>query len=233
MDFEVYCDESRQEFFGARGPVAPGHFVLIGGIWIQAEERSTYKSGIARLRASHNVHGEFKWSRVSPSRGQFYLDLVRYFFDQRGMRFRCLVLPADQLHAVPFHDGDNELMFYKFYYQLLHHWVMDSNRYRVFVDAKTNRVPQRLAKLREVLQNSNRSAEIASVQALRSQEVDLLQLADLLIGAVGYKFHRGAASAAKVAVVKAIEDALGRPIAPTSKGIEKFNVFSWQPGRGW
>jgi hypothetical protein len=171
---------------------------------------------------------------VSPSRLGFYLEAVDYFFGQQAMRFRCLVLPADQLDAVRFHDGDNELMFYKFYYQLLHHWILDFNRYQVFVDLKTNRVRQRLARLREVLERSNRFADIASVQALPSHQVDLLQLADVLIGAVGHKFNGGGASEAKVQVVARVESHL-RPtvIQATRKTEEKFNVFRWRPGGGW
>jgi len=233
MNVEIYCDESRQELFGSREPPSHGQYVLIGGLWIEAEERKALKSRIRKRRDAHDVQGEFKWGRVSPSRLEFYKDLVGLFFDAQAMRFRCLVLPADELDAVQFHDGDDELMFYKFYYQLLHHWILDFNTYKVFVDLKTNRVRQRLAKLRRVLQNSNRFAEIEGVQALPSHEVDLLQLTDLLIGAVGYHFHEVTSSTAKMAVVSEIEGRLGHPIGPTTRWTEKFNVFRWRPGGGW
>ena len=233
MDFEVYCDESRQELFSSRVRPNADQYVLIGGLWIEAARRADLKAAMARLRHTHNLHGEFKWHRVSPSREQFYLHVVNLFFAEEAMRFRCLVLPAEQLDAIRFHDGDNELMFYKFYYQLLHHWILDFNAYRIFLDAKTSRVRGRLAKLREVLANSNRFAEIRCVQALPSHEVDLLQIADLLIGAVGYKFHGGSGSAAKIAVIQAIELQLGHPIQPTRRSEQKFNVFRWRPGGGW
>lgn len=233
MDFEIYCDESGQELFRARHQAGDRQYVLIGGLWLVAGRRDDIKSQIRRLRRRHNVHGEFKWTRVSPSRESFYVDLVHLFFAEDAMRFRCLVLPADQLDAVQFHDGDNELMFYKFYYQLIHHWILDFNRYRIFLDMKTNRVMQRLTKLRDVLARSNWFSEIVCVQALPSHEVVLLQLVDLLVGAVGYRFHGRDSSAAKLAVVSAIEGRLGHPIAPTSKGVDKFNIFRWHPGGGW
>ncbi len=207
--------------------------MLIGGLWVITEKREELKAQIKQLRATHDVHGEFKWTRVSPSRLPFYLDVVNLFFSSDAMRFRCLVLPANQLDAIRFHDGDNELMFYKFYYQLLHHWILDFNTYRVFTDLRTNRVKQRLERLRRILDNSNYFADVASVQALPSEQLDLLQLADLLIGAVGYRFHGGVASSAKLAVAQAIETRLGHPIQPTRKTEEKFNVFRWRPGGGW
>lgn len=233
MNFDIYCDESRQEYFATRPADGQARFVLIGGLWVITEKREPLKDQIRQLRIHHDVHGEFKWIRVSPSRLPFYLDLVDLFFSSDAMRFRCLVLPANQLDAIRFHGGDNELMFYKFYYQLLHHWILDFNTYRVFTDLRTNRVRQRLERLREVLDNSNRFANVASVQALPSEQLDLLQLADVLIGAVGYRFHGGMSSYAKLDVIRAIETRLDHPIQPTRKTAEKFNVYRWQPGGGW
>jgi hypothetical protein len=231
MNFEVYCDESRQEYF--RNPAGDGdRYVLIGSLWIEADERQDHKAKIKNLREIHNVWGEFKWNRVSPSRQQFYLALVHLFFEE-AMRFRCIVLPAHQLDAIQFHHADNELMFYKFYYQLLHHWILDFNSYRIFVDLKTNRLHNRIRTLERVLRNANLTSEIVAVQALPSRQVDLLQLTDVLIGAVGYRFHRETTSAAKLAVVNEIETCLRHPIQPTSRREQKFNVFRFRPGGGW
>jgi hypothetical protein len=229
MDFEVYCDESRQELF--RAQIAGDNYVLIGGLWTKAAERPAHKRAIRNLRLRHNVAGEFKWNRVSPSRLAFYTDLVRLFFST-DMRFRVLVLRADELDSVRFHEADNELMFYKFYYQLLHHWILDFNTYRVFVDTKTNRVRDRLRTLQTCLSNANLSA-VVEVQALPSHQVDLIQFVDVLMGAVGYKFHRRASSRAKTAVMEGIEKHLQSEIAPTPRAEDKFNVFRFRPGGGW
>jgi hypothetical protein len=231
MDFEVYCDESRTENFYDQA-LGDDSYVLIGGLWIEASEREDYKAKIKGLRETHNVYGEFKWNRVSPSRQQFYLALVRLFFEE-AMRFRCMVLPVSQLDAIQFHQAGNELMFYKFYYQLLHHWILDFNRYCIFVDFKSNRVRSRLRTLRSVLQNANITSEILAVQALPSNQVDLLQLVDVLIGAVGYRFHQQRGSTSKLAVLNEIEDHLGHPIQPTPRREGKFNVFRFRTGGGW
>lgn len=231
MDFEVYCDESRQEYF-ANPLAARGKFVLLGSLWIEAQQRPILKDKIKALRETHNVQGEFKWTRVSPSRQTFYLSLVDLFFNESA-RFRCIVLPAEQLNAIHFHNNDNELMFYKFYYQLLHHWILDFNTYHIFIDLKTNRVRQRLLYLREILDKSNYFANVRDVQALPSNQVELLQLTDLFTGAVGFHFNQDGTSPAKKAVVRAIEQHIGHPLQPTRKTEEKFNIFRWRPGGGW
>jgi len=233
VNFEIYCDESQQELFGSPTELRKGKFTTIGGLWIEASIRQDIKEAIKKLRDKYNLHGEFKWTRVSPSKLAFYLELIDLFFATDSMRFRCLVLPALQLDAIRFHSGDTELMFYKFYYQLLHHWIEDANTYRIFVDMKTNRIGGRLERLREVLASANRFAFVEQIQALPSNEVDLLQLVDVLIGAVGYRFHSRKGSRAKLSVVNRIEEHLGHPIRKTPRHVEKFNVFLWRPGGGW
>ena len=229
MNFEVYCDESRQELFTGK---RRGGFVVIGGVWLESAHREHLKARIGELRARHRVGGEFKWQKVSRSREAFYCDLVELFFGE-PIRFRAIVLAADEMDAARFHDADNELMFYKFYYQLLHHWILDQNTYRIFVDMKTNRVRGRVKTLERVLRNANLTAEIAGVQALPSRELDILQLADVLVGAVGSVFNGGGTSAAKQALVARIEQHLEHPIQPTSRAEQKFNIFRFRSEGGW
>ena len=229
MDFEVYCDESNPEFFKSR----PGgeNYVLIGGIWIKAEHRSRHKAAIKEIRSHHKVMGEFKWNRVSPSRVGFYTEIVGWFFTTDEVRFRTIVLPVSGLND-KLHEYDNELAFYKFYYQVLHHWILDHNNYRVFVDTRTNRLHSRLKTLEQCLKYANLTSRV-TVQALPSDELDLIQVADVLIGAVGYSLHGRTESEAKLQVVEAIKEKIGHEIMPTPKAEEKFNVFRFHGEGGW
>ena len=232
MRFEVYCDESQQDLFAG----SSGHGsqrVVLGGLWIEADSRKHLKETIADLRRKHNLLGEFKWTRVSPSRKEFYTELVDLFFACDEARFRAVVLRADELDAVQFHGGDAELMFYKFYYLLLNQWILAANTYRIFLDTKTNRIRQRLPKLHDVLASANRFSVVEQVQALPSKEVDLLQLADVLIGAVSYRLHDRKASASKLCVAQEIEHHIGHPIGCTGCAETKLNVFCWHSGGGW
>jgi len=229
MNFEVYCDEANPEFFKSR---PDGDFyVLIGGVWVKAEDRTTHKAAIKEIRSRHNVFGEFKWNRVSPARVEFYTEIVKWFFAWEEVRFRTIVLRVDELDD-KLHAYDNELAFYKFYYQMLHHWILDRNNYSVFVDTRTNRLRNRLKTLEECLKYANLTSEV-TVQALPSDELDLMQAADVLIGAVSYSLHGKKESHAKLQVVKAIENEIGRDIGPTSRAEDKFNVFRFRGGGGW
>ena len=232
MLFEVYCDEAHPDLFTSGKPRA--QFLMIGSLWLPARLRVDIKRDIHALRAQHQAWGEIKWSKVSPNRRTFYLDLINLFLRYGDeLRFRCIAVDRDHVN-LELHDDDGELGFYKFYYQLLHHWILDFNEYAIYCDVKTNRDPKRLAVLQRCLSYANLSSEIAQVQSLPSREVVLIQLTDLLLGATSSRLngtlHEGTV---KAAVVRHLELGLGRRLAPTQKGEDKFNVFRIQLQGGW
>lgn len=233
MKFEVYCDEALPDLFTSNKPRAK--FLMIGALWLPADLREEAKSKIARLRGRHNVYGEMKWRKISPSRVDFYSEVIDMFFAYGSdMRFRCIAVDHEKTNLEDFHDGDGELGFYKFYYQLLHHWILDFNEYAVFCDLKSNRSPTRLAELSKVLGNANLSAEIVNVQPLPSGQLVLMQMCDILLGAACSRLNFDVpASPAKLAIVEQIEARLGRKIGPTWKSEEKFNVFKINLQGGW
>jgi len=134
---------------------------------------------------------------------------------------------------VQFSGGDPELNFYKFYYQLIHHWILDFNEYNIFLDYKVNRERYRIQTLKKVLINSNLSSGIKNVQSLPSKESLGIQLTDLFIGSINGKFNRQIRSDAKLQVIYSIESYVNRPIAPTPKSEEKFNIFNINLQGGW
>ena len=233
MKFEVYCDEALPDLFTSQKPRAK--YLMIGALWLPADLREEAKAKIAGLRERHSVHGEMKWRKISPSRLDFYAEVIDLFFAYAAdMRFRCIAVDHEKTDLDHFHDGDGELGFYKFYYQLLHHWILDFNEYAVFCDLKSNRSPTRLAELRKVLSNANLSAGIVNVQPLPSGQLVLMQLCDILLGAASSRLNFDApASPAKLAIVERIEARLGRKIGPTWKSEEKFNVFKINLKGGW
>jgi hypothetical protein len=232
MQFEVYCDEANPDVMTSAKPRA--QHLMIGSLWLPAERRDEIKRGIGALRQRHNAWGEIKWNKVSPNRQAFYLDLVDLFFSHgESLRFRCIAVDRAQLD-MQLHDNDGELGFYKFYYQLLHHWILDFNEYRVFCDAKTNRDPKRLSVLARCLSRANLTSSIADIQSLPSHEVVLIQLCDLLLGAAGSRINQSLrAGTVKAAVVERLEAALGRSLAPTQKTEDKFNIFKIRLQGGW
>ncbi len=233
MKFEVYCDEAFPDLFTSQHP--RGRYLMIGSLWLPTGIREEAKARIRALRTRHAVWGEMKWTKISPSKQAFYEELIDVFMSfGMDMRFRCIAVDHEQVNLA-LHDKDGELGFYKFYYQLLHHWILDFNEYRIFCDLKTNRDRKRLCDLKRCLRYSNLSATIRDIQSLPSPEVALLQLCDVLLGAASSRLNRTlGVGTAKESVVNKLEERLNRrQIAPTARTEEKFNVFQIRLGGGW
>ena len=232
MKFEVYCDEANPDVLTSARPRA--RHLMIGSLWLPVELRDEIKSRVGALRQRHQTWGEIKWSKVSPNRHAFYVELIELFIHYGdNLRFRCIAVDRTQLNLA-LHDNDSELGFYKFYYQLLHHWIFDCNEYRIFCDAKSNRDPKRLPVLGRCLSRANLTSRIVSMQSLPSHEVVLIQLCDLLLGAASSRINDTLRDGtAKSAVVQSLERALKRTLAPTHKTEEKFNIFKIRLQGGW
>ncbi|KAF0117520.1 MAG: hypothetical protein FD149_1095 [Rhodospirillaceae bacterium] len=176
---------------------------MIGSLWLPAEMRDQAKARIADLRQRHSVHGEIKWRKISPAKQDFFIELIDLFMGfGLDMRFRCIAVDRADVN-MGLHNGDAELGFYKFYYQVLHHWILDNNEYSIFCDLKRNRDQTRLPTLHRVLGHANRTSEITSVQSLPSPEVVLLQLCDVLLGAASSRMNErsGMGAAKKIAKI--------------------------------
>jgi hypothetical protein len=233
MKFEVYCDESRPDLLSSQKPTA--QYMVIGGLWLPADQRIKVKKAIHALRDKHKVGGEFKWQKVSPSKLAFYLDLADLFHAMGDdLRFRCIAVEHEKVNLLKFHGDDQELGFYKFYYQMLHHWIFDFNEYSVFCDFKSNRVGTRLPELSRCLNYSNLTADIANVQAIRSKESVLIQMTDVLTGLAASKLNNNLkVGGAKWELVNHFEQAFGKPVRPTYRSENKFNVFLIDLDGGW
>ena len=230
MNFEVYCDESGLEALTRKDA---HQYTAIGGIWMPEDYRSTFKEIVKGIKQNHKVNGEVKWNKVSPRYIDLYKELVDYFFNTVELRFRVIVVESSNVDNITFNDKDAELGFYKFYYQLLHHWIFDFNTYNIFLDYKVNRNKGRLNELRQVLDNANLTSVIKQVQALPSDESLGVQLADVLTGMVSAKFNGVITSEAKRELITFAERKRGKQIQPSPKWEEKFNVFRINLQGGW
>ncbi len=233
MKVEVYCDESCPDLLSSQSKQAK--YMTIGSVWLPRENRDLYKSAIHQLRDQHRIGGEFKWNKVSPSRIEFYKDLLSWFVSQGDeLRFRCIVIDSNKVDLLKFHENDQELGFYKFYYQMIHHWIHECNEYRIFCDFKSNRCRDRLHVLQKCLHSANLSATISGIQAIRSNESVLIQLADVLTGIASAKLNKKLSpNTAKLELVSHLETMFGKNIAPTPLCEKKFNLFRINFGERW
>lgn len=233
MNIDVYCDEAYPDLFTSKDPQA--RYLIIGSVWLKNDDRRRFKADIQDLRNQYKIGGEFKWTKVSPSKTEFYKALLTWFHAQgKNLRFRCIAIDHQQVDLIHFHQSDQELGFYKFYYQMLHHWIHPFNQYRIYCDFKRNRLRDRLHTLKACLTHANLAAAIDTVQSVRSRESLLIQLADVLVGLASARLNdRLAPGSAKEGATVHLEGLLGRKVASTALCEKKFNVFKINLNGGW
>ena len=225
----VYCDESCHLEHDESSSMA------LGAIWCPASHRAMLGRKIKALKAVHafEAEREIKWVKVSPAKLDFYLALVDLFFDEPMLHFRGLVVPDKSALDHERFGQTHDEFYYKMWFQLLNWLISSEQRLRVFIDIKDTRGQAKVTKLHEILCNANYDFDrnlIGSVEQVHSHDVPLLQLADLLIGALTYQ-HRGlSGSEAKQAVIERIQQRSGLSLGRSSTvRAEKFNLFVWRP----
>jgi hypothetical protein len=228
----IYCDES------CHLPNDRQKAMVLGALWCFKDKAQGHNRAIADLKARHYLSPffEIKWTKVSSGKLEFYKDLVNYFFDSRTMGFRAWVIPDKTVLSHDEFEQTHDEWYYKMYFYLLRNLISRDRRYHIYLDIKDTRSRKKLHMLRDVLSNANYdfSREIIEhIQHVHSHDIGLMQLADILIGAVSYHVRGLNTSEAKAEIISLIKQktqlSLDRNTLP---GERKFNLCIWRPESG-
>lgn len=205
--------------------------MVFGAVACAQENLSVVLKNLRSLKKKYSLgkNFEIKWTKVSPSKVCFYQDLMRYFFAEPALSFRGLIIPDKNKlnHQVYFQTHDQ--WYYKMYFETLKILVDRQHHYHFFLDTKDTLGGQKLQKMRLLLSQASKTNNVKKIQLVRSHEVLLLQLADLLIGALSYQARGLDDSAAKNSLVDLINGNLGFPLNLSSpKKEKKFNCLVWE-----
>jgi hypothetical protein len=212
--------------------------MLLGAVWCPKERIHDIARQIRSIKSQHNAKGELKWNKISPQgRLAFYEALVRYFFSEDTLNFRCLVVVGkEHLDHNYFNQGSHDSFYYKMYYQLLLNIVEQENsQFNIFLDIKDTRGSKKLILLSEILKTKLRGRTIEvikNMQLVRSHESQLIQLADFLTGAISYENRNDIPkdNAGKVRIVELIKQLSRTDLRHKSPPLEKkFNLFIFKP----
>lgn len=225
--FNLYCDESCHLEHDQQ------RIMVLGAVTCPAAEARRIARSIRVLKDKHGLarNFEIKWSKVSPAKMDFYRDLIDLFFEEKSLRFRALVVADKSRLRHEDYDQDHDTWYYKMYYYMLLPLLRAQARFRIYLDIKDTRSEikvQRLGKfLRSHLADGTGSI-LENIQQIRSHEAVQMQLADLLIGLVGYRNRGLDSSAGKRALVDRFHFHFPHEITrSTSYGSSKVNIFVW------
>ena len=227
--FNIYCDES------CHLPHDNSDIMVIGGISCPKEKATLINRTIMSIKEKNRIYkyAEIKWTKVSNSKYNFYKDLVDLFFDNSYLNFRAVVaLNKSRLNYKKFHLSHDD-WYHRIYFLMLREMMDIGKRYNVYIDIKDTKGPKKIETLKDVLNNVVGyfyDETVQNIQLVRSDQIQLMQLADLMIGAVSYKNRGLVGNEAKVKLINYIEEKIARSLVKTSPKTEtKGNIFSWIP----
>ena len=225
--YNIYCDES------CHLPNDRQSIMTLGLIRCPLAKTKEIAIRIREIKAKQHFKKDFelKWSKVSKKKLNFYLDIVDYFFDDDDLSFRALVASKDCLNHEKFNQTHDD-WYYKMMFYLISNTLNPSDKFRIYLDKKDTCSGNKIRKLHEVLSNSQYDFNlniIERVQAVESHSVEQLQLADFLMGAIGYLNRGLSKSQAKLKIIERIKQRSKYDLKRTTlKQEAKFNLFFWK-----
>jgi hypothetical protein len=234
MLYNVYCDES------CHLQKDSSTVMVLGAMYCLNEKKNKIYADIRAIKKKHGLSSrlEIKWTKVSESKIDFYLELLEYFWNNDDLHYRGLVATGkDKLDHAKYNDGDYDLWYYKMYFRTLDPIIRQENEYHILVDIKDTRGGKRVQKLKQVLCNNIydfNGEVITHIGQINSKESEILQLADLINGALAYHYRgledNANSNMGKVDFVKALQEKQNID-KRTSRYASKFNLFVWSPDR--
>ena len=162
-----------------------------------------------------------KWTSISKSMGPMYLELIDYFF-ATDLKFRAVIVKKEQINEskVDFRYND---FYFQMYRELISDKLHENFNYNIYLDTKDTRSQSKLKSLRELLNVNN---NIRCIQFIKSHESFLMQMADVIMGAINYRLRNEDKVIAKMKIIEKIEfhtDINLREL--THQAADKFNLY--------
>ena len=228
MIFNVYCDESCYQ------PNDPHQVMTLGALWCPTEKVQQFTQHLRGIKRKHGIapYSEIKWTRVSPAKVDFYRDLIEYFFDEADLHFRGVIIPDKALLQHESRGQTHDEWHHKMWFVLLTCVLSPKDEYRVYLDIKDTHGAEKARTLHDVLCNSQYDFSrkiIKRLEIVRSEQVELLQLGDLILGAISYANRGLETSTAKLNLVELVRARSGYALTKTTLLREsKVNLLRWK-----
>lgn len=213
--FNVYCDESCH----LENDHKP--FMFLGYISSAYPQVRMHSEHINEIKKKHNFYAEIKWNKVNKTKLKFYLELIDYFFST-DLRFRAIGVNKSKVYPEKFGKTYDD-HYYTMYYYLLNHQLNVQHTYNVYLDIKDTLSANKVDRLKKIL--NVKFGVFRNVQNITSKESLLLQLADLIIGAISYNMNNtDKKSEAKRIVIDRISKHCKLDLQQTNHD-DKLNLF--------
>lgn len=242
MQINFYCDESC--YLQNDG----NDFMVLGAIYCPNTFKKTINKNINKIKYKYGFSPSFeiKWTKISNKTIGMIKEILKYIKEKPFIRIRTLIATGKKSLTFSSETNYNE-WYYKMYFTLLKKNVHDIgvpvvdenqkiitfNKFKFFLDKKDSNSVKNAEKICICFRNLYYKVSIPSCfqyEIVDSKQMNLVQIIDIIIGAISYKIRNIKSSAAKLELVNYIEKLFDINLNLNSNYNEnKFNNFIWVP----
>lgn len=208
-------------------------FFLLG--MVKSLHPHKLNSFLKSIRDKNHFYDEIKWNKVNKRNVDIMRIIIDKFFSTYNTSFHCVVLPKDEMNFEKYFNNDFFRVYKSFSVLLLKRHIKKDEMVSVIADDYP--APEKdefETGVRNYVNDHNKALSVHSVIRIHSKGSNLIQVADLLMGAVNYEFKLKNnlikhPSKAKTDLLGYLKDKLG--VNDLSIGINstKFNIMIFSP----
>lgn len=217
--YNIYCDEScHLEHDNFR-------YMLLGALQCNKQYISDIKQQIYNVKKKYNIplEQELKWSKISPSNLNMYIDVLRIFFENDCLHFRCIIADKSNLNHNTYNQTHSQ-WYFKIYWILIKYLINDNEKeFCIFVDPKNTNMKKDSTTLENICKLKSK---VKMVEPVVSSKNVMIQLTDILIGCLKYINNDNCESVAKQTIFSFFEEHCPDNIRLTNYD-NKVNIFYW------
>ena len=227
LEYNVYCDES------CHLKSNDTKYMLIGAVYCPRGKTHKINEYIKHLKENYQLSNgiELKWNKIDSKTEKLYIDIINYFFSNDDLKYRAIVIDKTKLDHEKFNQTEDEF-YHKSYYDMLKYIIIPGNSYNIYPDIKdTNSYysHQVMMKYLRMKMSDENNKTIKKVQPIKSYESCILQINDIITGALGYYYRKLKTNNSKNAVVNEIIEKCGTSLDNTTYcSNTKFNILIWK-----
>ncbi len=189
---------------------------------------------IENIKNKYKIGGEVKWNKVSPANINFYKEIISLlsgYAKENKIRVRALLISADKTKIRSEYSAWYYKMVYLLFEKIIYRDFNENDKYdtfNLFLDKKDSDSSKESIKTARYLSNKIFNQKTVNGMAVDSKEHYLIQIADIISGALTYKKRALNTSQAKLDLISHIEKEFSLNLNQTTtlKKLD-FNLLVW------
>lgn len=225
--YKIYCDES------CHLQQCDSDVMVLGALICPNEDIEKVIKHIKYLKHKHGFTPELKWTKLNKFQIELYREIIDFILDNTKIRFKSIIIKnKKKLDHETYNGNSHDTFYYKMFYYTIRDFLTENNDYRIYLDYMNTRGGEKAKVLTDVLKNGTYNRINISTFIIRSHESILIQVCDLIIGALAYESRSDIEKTSQVKkdFISHLEMKLQRKInSPTSPWEPHFNIFAFEP----